>query len=127
MIILLSIVYFKEWTSLLFDVYKVLLIIFLWLSLCRLYKDPSVNLHFQGIYNPSNPHPLQVVSDQRLMDRIFGSKQHEGQSTTRPPYFDGIGYNFCKQKMKIFLNSIDLEIWQIVEDGYIMPQTSRDQ
>ena len=61
------------------------------------------------------------------MDRIFPSKQHEGHSTTKPPLFDGTGYKFWKQRMRIFLCSIDFELWEIVENSYTMPQSSRDQ
>ena len=60
------------------------------------------------------------------MDRHFGNKYPEGLSTTRPPYFDGIGYNFWKQRMRIFLSASDFEVWQIVEDGFTIPKSPRD-
>ncbi|XP_071724666.1 uncharacterized protein [Rutidosis leptorrhynchoides] len=41
----------------------------------------------------------------------------EGQSNTRPPYFDGKDYNIWKNKMKAFLRSKDPLEWDVVEKG----------
>ncbi|XP_071723927.1 uncharacterized protein [Rutidosis leptorrhynchoides] len=43
----------------------------------------------------------------------------EGQSNTRPPYFDGNDYNIWKNKMKDFLRSKDPLEWDVVEKGII--------
>ena len=59
------------------------------------------------------------------MDRHFGHKQPECLSTTRPTYFDGVGYSFWKQRMKIFLSSTDFEVWDIVEEGFTKPKSAR--
>ncbi|KAH9743819.1 hypothetical protein KPL70_003436 [Citrus sinensis] len=40
----------------------------------------------------------------------------EGQSTTRPPYFDGNDYPYWKTRMRIYLQALDYEIWEIVND-----------
>ncbi|KAH9697694.1 Integrase catalytic domain-containing protein [Citrus sinensis] len=45
----------------------------------------------------------------------------EGQSTTRPPYFDGNDYPYWKTRMRIYLQALDYEIWEIVNDGPFMP------
>ena len=34
----------------------------------------------------------------------------EGQSTSRPRYFDGTNYTYWKARMKIYLQSIDYEL-----------------
>ncbi|KAH9779609.1 hypothetical protein KPL71_007757 [Citrus sinensis] len=47
----------------------------------------------------------------------------EGQSTTRPPYFDGNDYPYWKTRMRIYLQALDYEIWEIVNDGPFMPLT----
>src|SRR3954463_14294561 len=50
----------------------------------------------------------------------------EGQSTQRPPLFDGNNYNYWKRRIRIYLQSFNLEIWQIVESAYTHPHcTSR--
>lgn len=43
----------------------------------------------------------------------------EGQSNTRPPYFDGKEYSIWKNKMKTFLRSKDLLEWDVVDKGII--------
>jgi len=43
----------------------------------------------------------------------------EGQSNTRPPYFDGREYNIWKNKMKAFLRSKDPLEWDVIEKGII--------
>ena len=42
---------------------------------------------------------------------------YEGQSTSRPPYFDGINYTYWKARMKIYLQSVDYELWLNVSKG----------
>ncbi|KAH9670992.1 CCHC-type domain-containing protein [Citrus sinensis] len=50
----------------------------------------------------------------------------EGQSTTRPPYFDGNNYLYWKIRMRIYLQALDYEIWKIVNDGPFMPLTKNE-
>ncbi|KAH9697592.1 hypothetical protein KPL71_023665 [Citrus sinensis] len=50
----------------------------------------------------------------------------EGQSTTRPPYFDGNDYPYWKTMMRIYLQALDYEIWEIVNDGPFMPLTKNE-
>src|SRR5436190_685935 len=51
----------------------------------------------------------------------------EGQSTQRPPLFDGNNYNYWKCQMRIYLQSFNPEIWQIVESAYTPPTTPVDK
>ena len=41
----------------------------------------------------------------------------EGQSTNRPPFFDGNNYSYWKCRMIIYLKSINFELWDIVING----------
>ena len=41
----------------------------------------------------------------------------EGQSVTRPLIFNGSNYVSWKERMIIFLQSIDIELWFIVNEG----------
>ncbi|XP_077232351.1 uncharacterized protein LOC143869055 [Tasmannia lanceolata] len=47
-------------------------------------------------------------------------QQQEGQSTTRPPYFNGTNYGYWKARMKVFLQQ-DFQIWKSVQSGYVEP------
>ncbi|KAH9744000.1 hypothetical protein KPL70_003507 [Citrus sinensis] len=50
----------------------------------------------------------------------------KGQSTTRPPYFDGNDYPYWKIRMRIYLQALNYEIWEIVNDGPFMPLTKNE-
>ncbi|KAH9698219.1 hypothetical protein KPL71_023937 [Citrus sinensis] len=50
----------------------------------------------------------------------------EGQSTTRPPFFDGNDYPYWKTRMRIYLQALDYEIWEVVYDGPFMPLTKNE-
>ncbi|XP_077232456.1 uncharacterized protein LOC143869783 [Tasmannia lanceolata] len=53
--------------------------------------------------------------------------QHlEGQSTTRPPYFNGSNYGYWKANMKIFLTQ-DFQIWRAIQNGYTLPTKNLDE
>nr|AJE29371.1 putative gag protein [Coffea canephora] len=41
----------------------------------------------------------------------------EGQSIDRPPMFNGSHFSMWKQRMMIFLQSVYIELWYVVEDG----------
>ncbi|KAH9704714.1 hypothetical protein KPL70_011578 [Citrus sinensis] len=60
---------------------------------------------------------------QKEIDEVRCEWAREGQSTTRPPYFDGNDYPYWKIRMRIYLQAIDYEIWEIVNDGPFMPLT----
>ena len=42
----------------------------------------------------------------------------EGHSITRPPMFSGTDYTYWKTRMRIFLISMDFELWNLVENGF---------
>ena len=45
----------------------------------------------------------------------------EGASSNRPPMFGGVNYAFLKIRMKIFMESIDMGIWDAVVSGPFIP------
>ena len=45
----------------------------------------------------------------------------EGFSYTRPPMFDGINFSYWKQRMRVFLSSLDYDVMLSVFEGYISP------
>jgi len=48
----------------------------------------------------------------------------EGQSCTRPPFFNGKNYYFWKEKMELFPRSQDVDMWKIITDGNHIPLAS---
>src|SRR6202044_3912985 len=51
------------------------------------------------------------------------SQFKEGHSMQRPPLFDGSNYNYWKCRMRIYLQSISYELWNIVETEFVKPTT----
>ncbi|XP_038697229.1 uncharacterized protein LOC119994963 [Tripterygium wilfordii] len=46
----------------------------------------------------------------------------EGLSMNRPPFFNGKDYGFWKTRMRIFIRSIDLDLWDVIEYGPHRPK-----
>ncbi|MQM02951.1 hypothetical protein Taro_035720 [Colocasia esculenta] len=42
---------------------------------------------------------------------------YEGQSVTRPPFFDGEDYQYWKMRMECFIRGTDFDLWQVIEQG----------
>ena len=47
----------------------------------------------------------------------LGNGPLEGQSSNRPPYFNGSNYSYWKARMRIYIQSVDFELWRIVANG----------
>ncbi|VFQ69772.1 unnamed protein product [Cuscuta campestris] len=45
----------------------------------------------------------------------------EGQSSTRPPLFDGTNYTYWKERMRIFIQSNNFLLWRIIKNGEEVP------
>ncbi|KAH9697749.1 Integrase catalytic domain-containing protein [Citrus sinensis] len=60
------------------------------------------------------------------MTTLNDSTFREGQSTTRPPFFDGNDYPYWKTIMRIYLQALDYEIWVVVCDGQFLPLTKNE-
>ncbi|VFQ70889.1 unnamed protein product [Cuscuta campestris] len=56
-----------------------------------------------------------------MASRMFNAGVTEGQSTTRPPLFDGTNYSYWKERMRIFIQSNNYKLWLIVKNGCRVP------
>ncbi|KAE8710415.1 Retrovirus-related Pol polyprotein from transposon TNT 1-94 [Hibiscus syriacus] len=45
--------------------------------------------------------------------------------TDKPPYFNGVNYSHWKKLMKVFIQSNDLDAWEIIENGYSSPKKKK--
>ncbi|VFQ65600.1 unnamed protein product [Cuscuta campestris] len=63
---------------------------------------------------------FQELKDQ-MASRMFNAGVTEGQSTTRPPLFDGTNYSYWKERMRIFIQSNDYKLWLIVKNSCGVP------
>ena len=55
------------------------------------------------------------------MATIVSTHLAEGQSTTKPPLFDGENYNYWKVRMMIFIQANSYEEWNIIFKGPKIP------
>jgi hypothetical protein len=46
---------------------------------------------------------------------------HEGTSASKPPLFDGTNFSFWKIRMRTYLMSLGVDVWDVVETGYTNP------
>ncbi|VFQ69229.1 unnamed protein product [Cuscuta campestris] len=56
-----------------------------------------------------------------MASRMFNAGVNEGQSTARPPLFDGTNYSYWKERMRIFIQSNNYKLWLIVRNGCGVP------
>ena len=49
----------------------------------------------------------------------------KSQSLNAPPYFNGSNYTFWKVRMKAFLCSIDVAVWDFVEIDWTKPEAAK--
>ncbi|VFQ66070.1 unnamed protein product [Cuscuta campestris] len=45
----------------------------------------------------------------------------EGQSTSRPPLFDGTNYMYWKERMRIYIRSTNFQLWLVIKNGEETP------
>ena len=55
------------------------------------------------------------------MDIPSSSSQAEIFSKHRAPFFTGTGYPYWKTRMTWYLQSTDLDVWDVIEDGPTFP------
>ena len=46
---------------------------------------------------------------------------HEGTSASKSPLFDGTNFAFWKVRMRTYLMDLGVDVWEVVESGYINP------
>ena len=47
--------------------------------------------------------------------------RYEGLAINRAPFFDGSDYIYWKTRMRVFLQSENVEIWDVIEEGPFVP------
>jgi len=45
----------------------------------------------------------------------------EGQSTVRPPFFDGSNFSYWKTRMSVWVQGFDYHVWEIICNGPLIP------
>ncbi|GKU95337.1 hypothetical protein SLEP1_g8708 [Rubroshorea leprosula] len=55
------------------------------------------------------------------MAQFLSSQPLEGLSTTKPPFFDGINYNYWKNRMKVFMLANVPKAWVVTMKGSYVP------
>ena len=58
------------------------------------------------------------------MTTLVSTSLVEGQSTNRPPLFNGTCYNYWKARMRIYIQAVDYELWRVISNG---PKFPRDK
>ncbi|GKV47613.1 hypothetical protein SLEP1_g54498 [Rubroshorea leprosula] len=51
----------------------------------------------------------------------------EGQSTTRPPLFNGTNYAYWKNRMRVYMQGSDYLMWEVVWDGPYVPMKRKSE
>jgi len=49
----------------------------------------------------------------------------EGQSITRPPYFNGQHYGWWKNRMENYIQAEDYELWMLIKNGPLIPKATK--
>ncbi|KAL4272428.1 hypothetical protein GQ457_13G015620 [Hibiscus cannabinus] len=50
----------------------------------------------------------------------------DSQPTNKPPYFNGANYTYWKNRMKLSIQTFDLEAWKVIVSGYSPPSTGME-
>ena len=50
----------------------------------------------------------------------------EGQSITRPPYFNGQQYGWWKNRMENYIQAEDYELWMLIKNGPLIPKRIKE-
>ncbi|VFQ99213.1 unnamed protein product [Cuscuta campestris] len=50
----------------------------------------------------------------------------EGQSTSRPPLFDGTNYSYWKERLRIYIRSTNFQLWLVIKNGEEIPMKKVD-
>ena len=51
------------------------------------------------------------------------TRYSEGQSTTRPPFFNGMNYSYWVTRMRIYMQANSFDAWNITQKEYTQPTT----
>ena len=64
--------------------------------------------------------PVFLISDLHPREMALHGFQ-EGLSVVRPPLFNGLDYTYWKTRMRVFLISMNLDLWNIIENSFQLP------
>ncbi|KAL4311833.1 hypothetical protein GQ457_01G015740 [Hibiscus cannabinus] len=76
--------------------------------LLRLEKGKNSRVNWFKILNGVDPQELKLL-------------QQPKPCHNKPPYFNGAHYSHWKNRMMIFLQSVDYMLWDVIEDGPTIP------
>ena len=46
---------------------------------------------------------------------------YEGTSSNKVPLFDGTNFSFWKVRMRTYIMSLGVDVWDVVDTGYVNP------
>jgi hypothetical protein len=49
---------------------------------------------------------------------------YEREASIRPPIFDGTNFNYWKVRVTAYLQSLGMDVWDIIETGYTFPSAT---
>ncbi|VFQ77298.1 unnamed protein product [Cuscuta campestris] len=58
---------------------------------------------------------------------LLSTRIGEGQSTSRPPLFDGTNYTYWKERMRIYIRSTNFQLWLVIKNGEETPMKKVDE
>ena len=61
-----------------------------------------------------------------MMNSAPPTGHSEGQSTTRPPLFDGTHFIWWKSRMEMFIQEEDDELWDRITEGPTIPMKTEN-
>jgi hypothetical protein len=63
-----------------------------------------------------------TIADNTIKENMDTTINIEGRSISRPPYFDGKNCDEWKERIKIFIQSIDFKLWLVIKNGSKIPK-----
>ncbi|VFQ96811.1 unnamed protein product [Cuscuta campestris] len=90
-------------------------------NLCLMaHEDQTDDIQEEGLgfdKNESTDKNVEQTPRQPLKAQRIG----EGQSTSRPPLFNGTNYTYWKERMRIYIRSTNFQLWLVIKNGEEMP------
>ena len=74
------------------------------------------------------PRSLDLTIEWAMIMTFLIDVKIEGRSIIRPPLFEGNNFSYWKNAMQIFIESTDMELWEIVNNGpYVASKITNDK
>ncbi|KAL4367178.1 hypothetical protein GQ457_05G025990 [Hibiscus cannabinus] len=90
----------------------------------------KIKITYRGIHILTQVHSSLCIAWGLYRTSFFSRSSRAQASTTteamsqsidKPPYFNGVHYSHWKNRMMIFVQSIDYLLWDVIEDGSTIP------